>query len=102
MKRCSKAASGWLALLCLVGCLCGSYASQEHDKCFILRLKDRSVDGVAAAVQEVASISSSKAGKWLSAEDVALLSGRSQEEVNQLKTFVESQSGRLEQVSPTR
>jgi hypothetical protein len=102
MVRYSKATSGWLALLCLVASLCGSNASREHDKCFLLRLKDRNIDAVAAAAEEIASIDSSKAGKWLSAEDVAELSGRSQVEVNQLKTFVESHSGRLEQVSPTR
>jgi transcription initiation factor TFIIIB Brf1 subunit/transcription initiation factor TFIIB len=67
-----------------------------------MRFEDRNMEAVAAAVIDIASISSSKAGKWLSADAVAEMTGRTEVEIQQLKDYIESQQGRLVQVSPTR
>lgn len=102
LVRMAKAPAGCLAALCLVVSLLAVQAKGGHETCFVMRFEDRNMEAVAAAVIDIASISSSKAGKWLSADAVAEMTGRTEVEIQQLKDYIESQQGRLVQVSPTR
>lgn len=71
-------------------------------QCFMLRFQDRNMDTIAQAVQEASGLSGPRAGQWMSAAEVADISGRSQSELNAVKAFVARNAGSLVQVSATR
>ena len=68
----------------------------------MLRLRDRNMQAVERAASQAAGLDSSRAGAYLTAEQVAELSGRSEAELQALAAHVQQLGGQMELIGPLR
>lgn len=79
-----------LALAC-----CAAAAPAGTDSCVLLRMRDRNMAALERRAEEAAGLGSSNAGRYLSAAEVAELTGRTAEELRTLSDFLSALGGRL-------
>ncbi|KAL4457627.1 hypothetical protein ABPG75_012492 [Micractinium tetrahymenae] len=101
MARLALLPAAALALACFAGAAAAA-TDVDASSCAVLRLRDRNLAALERRAEEAAGLGSPNAGRYLSADEVAELTGRTPAELQSLSDFVSTLGGHLAHVGPLR
>ena len=91
-----------LILTCAAAQAAADAGTEPGTACVLLHMRDRNMAALERAALEAAGIKGPRAGAYLTPEQVADLSGRSQQELQALATFLRGRGGQMSLVGPLR